>query len=95
MVEILYKLKNKNFKKNQIYNICSNRPIHIKKLIKYLINKTKYKKIKNVKHINYEVLKTHGKNDKILKKINFKRFSDFYSNVDTTINWYNNYHHLI
>ena len=95
VVEILYKLKNKNFKKNQIYNICSNRPIHIKKLIKYLVNKTKHKKIKNVKHVNYEVLKTHGINDKILKTINFQRFSDFYLNVDATIKWYKNYHHLI
>tara|TARA_Y100000741_G_C18253223_1_gene557986 strand:- start:155 stop:1111 length:957 start_codon:yes stop_codon:yes gene_type:complete len=95
VVEILFELKDKKFKKNEIYNICSNRPIHIKKLIKYLINKTKYKNITNVKHINYEVFKTHGKNNKILKIIKYKKFSDFYSNVDSTIKWYKDFHHLI
>lgn len=95
VVEILFKLKDKKFKKNEIYNICSNRPIHIKKLIRYLINKTEYKKIKNIEHNNYEVFKTHGKNNKILKIVNFKKFSDFYTNVDKTIEWYKNYNHLI
>ena len=94
VVEILYKLKNKKFKNNQIYNICSNKPIHVKKLISYLIKKTEYKKIKNVKHNNYEVFKTHGHNKKILKIIDFKKFSDFYSNVDATIDWYKDYNHL-
>ena len=95
VVDILDKLKDKKFRVNQIYNICSNRPIHIKKLINYLIKKTKFKKLKNVKHNNYEVFKTHGHNKKILKIIDFKKFSDFYSNVDATIDWYKNYNHLI
>ena len=95
VVEILYKLKNKKFKNNQIYNICSNKPIHVKKLISYLIKKTEYKKIKNVKHNNYEVFKTHGKNTKILKLINNVKFSDFYTKIDTTIKWYEDYNYLI
>ena len=95
VVDILDKIKNKKFYSNQIYNICTNRPIKIKKLINYLIKKTKFKKIKNVKHNNIEVIKTHGHNKKILKIINFKKFSDFYSNVDTTIDWYKEYNHLI
>ena len=95
VVDILDKIKDKKFRFNQIYNICSNRPIHIKKLINYLIKKTNFKKLKNVKHNNYEVFKTHGHNKKILKIIDFKKFSDFYSNVDATIEWYKNYNHLI
>ena len=95
VVDILMKLKDKKFNSNQIYNICSNRPIHIKKLIKYLIKKTNFHNLKNVKHNNYEVFKTHGLNKKILNTIDFKKFSDFYTNVDSTIDWYKKYNHLI
>jgi UDP-glucuronate 4-epimerase len=95
VVEILSMLKNKKFKKNQIYNICSNRPIHIKKLVNYLIKKTHNKKIKNVKHNSYEAFKTHGQNNKILKTVSFKKFSDFYTTVDATLKWYKEYNHLI
>ena len=95
VVEILFKLKDVKFKKNQIFNICSNKPIHIKKLMSYLINKTKYKNITNVKHNNYEVFKTHGKNNKILKTVKFKKFSEFYKNVDVTIDWYKYYNNLL
>ena len=95
IVEVLSMLKNKKFKKNQIYNICSNRPIHIKKLVNYLIKKTHNKKIKNVKHNSYEAFKTHGQNNKILKTVSFKKFSDFYTTVDATLKWYKEYNHLI
>ena len=92
---ILVKLLNKKFSNKEIFNICSNNPIYIKHLIKYLKQYSNFKNIKNVKHNNYEVFKTHGKNNKILKIVNFKKFSDFYSNVDATIKWYKDYHHLI
>ena len=46
VVEILEKLMNKKFKKFEIYNICSNRPIHIKELLKYLIKKQILRKLK-------------------------------------------------
>ena len=95
VVEILEKLINKKFKKFEIYNICSNRPIHIKELLKYLIKKTNFEKIKNKKHNKIEAFKTHGQNKKILKKINFNKFSDFYNSVDKTIGWYDQYNYLI
>ncbi len=95
VVEILNKLMTRNFKKNEIYNICSNRPIHIKKLLAYLIKKTNYRKIKNVKHSEIEVYKTHGQNKKILRHTKFKIFSDFYNSVEKTINWYEKYKDLI
>ena len=95
VVEILEKLMNKKFKKFEIYNICSNRPIHIKELLKYLIKKTNFEKIKNKKHNKIEAFKTHGQNKKILKKINFNKFSDFYNSVDKTIGWYDQYNYLI
>tara|TARA_B110000238_G_C16081436_1_gene419642 strand:- start:134 stop:1090 length:957 start_codon:yes stop_codon:yes gene_type:complete len=95
VVNILYKLKSKKINSNKIYNICSNRPIFIKNLINFLIKKTNFDKIYNVKHDDIEAFKTHGKNSVIIKKTGFKKFSDFYKSVDTTINWYKKYKYLI
>ena len=85
----------KDFKKNIILNICSNKPIFIKELMKYLIKKTKFNKIKNTKKNNYEVIKTHGKNTELLKITKFKQFSNFYNSVDKTVEWFKKYNHLI
>ena len=95
VVENLSILLKKNYKKNLILNICSNRPVYIRNLIKHLSYKTNFKKIKNIKKNNYEVLKTHGENKALLKVTKFKNFSNFYKSVDNTIEWFNKYHNLI
>ena len=95
VTKILTKLINKKFKKNEVYNICSNRPILIKNLISYLNEKTGFNKIKNINVNNIEVFKTHGKNLKLKNKINFSNYSNFHKNVDKTINWFKKYNHLI
>jgi len=95
VIKILTKLMNKNFTDNEIYNVCSNKPILIKNLVSYLQKKTKFNKIKNVSSNKLEVLKTHGKNLKLKKKIKFSNYSNFYSNVDKTIEWYQKYSYLI
>ena len=95
VTDILCRLINKNFKKNEIYNVCSNRPILIKNLISYLNEKTGYNKIKNVSGNNLEVFKTHGKNSKIRRKVNFSKYSNFNKSVDSTIKWFKKYNHLI
>jgi len=95
VTKILSKLIRKKFKKNEIYNICSNRPILIKNLISYLNKKTGFNKIKNVDLNNLEVFKTHGKNMKLKRKINFSKYSNFNKNVDKTIKWFKKYNHLI
>ena len=95
VVENLLILLKKNYKKNLILNICSSRPVYIRNLIKYLSYKTNFKKIKNIKKNNYEVLKTHGENKALLKVTKFKNFSNFYTSVDNTIEWFNKYHNLI
>ena len=95
VVENLLKLLNKKFKKNLILNVCSNRPVYIKDLIKYLSKKSQFFKIKNVKKNNFEVLKTHGKNKKLIEITKFKKFSNFYESVDKTIAWFDKYYHLI
>ena len=95
VTKILSKLIRKKFKENEIYNICSNRPILIKNLISYLNEKTGFNKIKNVDLNNLEVFKTHGKNIKLKRKINFSKYSNFNRNVDKTIKWFKKYNHLI
>ena len=95
VTKILSKLIRKKFKDNEIYNICSNRPILIKNLISYLNEKTGFNKIKNVDLNNLEVFKTHGKNMKLKRKINFSKYSNFNKNVDKTIKWFKKYNHLI
>lgn len=95
VVENLVILLNKNYKKNLILNVCSNHPVYIKNLIKYLSKKANFSNIKNVEKNNYEVLKTHGKNKQLLNITKFKKFSNFYNSVDNTINWFNKYYNLI
>ena len=95
VTKILSKLIKKKFKENEIYNICSNRPILIKNLVSYLNEKTGFNKIKNVDLNNLEVFKTHGKNIKLKRKINFSKYSNFNKNVDKTIKWFKKYNHLI
>ena len=95
VVENLERLLFRKYKNNLILNICSNKPIYIKNLISYLCNKSKFYKIKNIKKNKIEAEKTHGENKNLKKLTKFKKFSDFYSSVDKTINWYTKYNKLI
>ncbi len=95
VTKICEKLLSQKFKKNMIFNICSNKPIHILKVVKYLSKKNNYSKILNLGNNNFEVLKTHGKNSAIKKFTNFKKFSNFFSNIDKVINWYWKYNKII
>ncbi len=55
----------------------------------------KNKKINIIGLDNLNIFYSIKLKKKILKIIDFKKFSDFYSNVDANINWYKNYNHLI
>ncbi len=95
VTNILVKLLNKNFTNKEIFNICSNNPIYIKDLIKYLKEYSNFTKVKNVSLNKFEVYKTHGKNNKINKFLNYKKYSKFYECVDKTIKWYEKYGKLL
>tara|TARA_Y100000590_G_scaffold409584_1_gene501891 strand:+ start:59 stop:1015 length:957 start_codon:yes stop_codon:yes gene_type:complete len=84
---ILEKLLFKNNKKHLIFNICSNNPKNILKIVK----KFNIKKNLNIKFINQhkaDVLKTHGNNAKIKKFLEIKNFSTFDSAFEKTFKWY-------
>ena len=91
VVEILYRLSLKKInKKFDIFNICSNNPQFIKKVIKYFINSISHLKIKNISKNNLDVFKTHGDNKKIISLTNFKNFTIFNKGFKNTCKWYKN-----
>ena len=89
------RMMNKKFKSYEIFNICSNNPVNIKKVVSYLYNKIKFNKIKIIKDNKYEVLKTHGSNYKINKFVNYKKYSNLYMKIDKIIEWYKKNYRLI
>ena len=90
--EILFKLIKKNIKnKNIIFNICSNNPIKITKVLN-LIDKFTYKKAKIIKREfqSADVYKTHGDNSLIKKTVKFKKFTKIEKGIINTVNWFKN-----
>jgi len=93
VVEILIKLLGAKIKNNnEVYNICSSKPIPLMKMVNILnILTNKKAKIKKVKLQMADVIKTHGNNSKILKIIKKDKFLDLYTGLKNTVNWYKNY----
>ncbi len=93
--KILYKLMNSKISIDKnIINICSNNPINIIKIVKYI---EKYSKKINIQKRNIQladVLKTHGSNYKIVKKKLIKKFTNFDEGIKSTIQWYKKYHKI-
>ena len=92
VVEILYLLMNKKTAKlYDIYNICSNNPQNIKKLITYFQKNLSTLKILKIPKNKLDVFKTHGDNRKIIKFLKFKKFSKFETALKQTFQWYKKY----
>jgi len=90
VVNIVFSLiKKKIFNRFQIFNICSNNPVDINKLVKFI---SKYLNIKpNIikkKRNKIEVLKTHGDNKKILKFLKIKLKKNIFLELPGIIHWY-------
>ncbi len=89
MVEKL--LKKRNFNKFQVFNICSNNPIKLSKILKIFANLSKSKKNKFVVYQKFQsgdVLKTHGSNVKILNVIKKYKRTNIENGVVKTFNWF-------
>lgn len=85
---ILEKLCIKKIKKSYIFNVCSNRPIFIKTLVK-IIEKFKGKlKIKIIPKNKADVYKTHGDNKKIMKFLKIRKLSNFKEELNKTLKWF-------
>ena len=86
--KILLKLINKKDFKYKVYNICSSKPVFIKKAVKQFVNITGYNLIKNIKKNKLDVYKTFGDNNKIRKLSKFRKFTKFEKGLRNTIKWY-------
>lgn len=85
VVEILTKLLSIKIKKNKVYNICSNNPLNVNKILNKL-NKLYGKPIiEHKKRLSIEVLKTHGSNTKIKRAVNFKKFTSIDYGVENLV----------
>ena len=86
---IINLIKKKINRKFQIFNICSNNPIDLNKLVKFISNFLNIKpKIIKKKRNSIEVLKTHGDNKKILSFLKIKLRKNIFFELPTIIDWY-------
>ena len=90
--EIMYKLlKRRTNKTHQVFNICSNRPIKITKVLKFInSNFNKKPKIYKRKFQLADVKKTHGSNSKIKNYIGKKKYTNIKIALNNTSKWYKN-----
>lgn len=86
VINILIKLMRvKLSKKYQILNVCSSRPIYLKKFIKISEKFSKKINIINVPAHPADVYKTHGSNKKLLKLIKSIKFTKLETAIKNTI----------
>ena len=86
---IIEKLLRKKTNKNEVFNICSNKPENILQITK-LFQKKNTLVVKQIKKHKADILKTHGDNSKIKKKLGLKNFSKFRENIFKLFEWYKN-----
>ena len=95
VVKILNKIIFIKFDGSDILNICSNTPISVKKVLKFIDINYGKPKIKHQKKLNVEVLKTHGSNAKLIRLLNFKKFTKIDRGMENLIMWAKNNINLI
>jgi len=84
---IIEKLLRKKTNKNEVFNICSNKPENILQIAK-IFQKKNMLIVKQTKKHKADILKTHGDNSKIKKLSGFKNFSEFRENIFRLFEWY-------
>jgi UDP-glucuronate 4-epimerase len=86
--------KRKSLNKFDIFNICSNKPINLGRVIAFM-SKNKIKpKVKKVGLQQADIYKTHGNNSKIIRFTKFKKFTNLEYGLSQTLLWYKQYHRL-
>jgi len=88
-------IKKNKFRGHKIFNICSNKPIKITKVIN-LINQITKKNPKFYKTSlqKADVIKTHGSNTKICNFTGFKEFTNLKYGLTKTIDWFKKYNKI-
>ncbi len=90
IMELLLK-NHKKLNENDVYNICSNNPINLIKIINFMKKNGINPKIKKISLQKADILKTHGDNKKILNITNHKNFLKWQEGIKKTISWYRNF----
>lgn len=76
---------------HNVFNICSNKPIKITKIINFFNKKYGNIKIKNILRNKLDVKNTHGSNKTVKKFISFNEFTDYKSGIINSYEWYKKY----
>ena len=87
VIAILRKLFKKNFKRHEVYNISSNKPVNINTIIKNFKKNWKFK-LKYRPIVSADIVKTHSLKKKILNKISHKKFEDINNGIQKSLTWY-------
>ena len=88
-ISMINKICKKNLnKKHSIFNICSNRPISLKKIVNIFKNNFKKIKFRLRKHQPGDVYTTHGSNNKLKKIIGRISITPINKSLIQTMNWY-------
>ncbi len=85
---ILIELRKKNIQKNDIYNVCSNNPIGLKKILNFFQKISPKTKIIKREFQKSDVYKTHGSNKSIIEKTKYKQFENVNKALQKTHDWY-------
>ena len=92
VIEILKKMIFKKYDNDhEIFNICSNNPQSVKKILGKLDKIYGKPKIKHQKRLSIEVIKTHGSNKKVIKFLDFKKFTDINDGILRLVLWSKKY----
>ena len=75
-------------KRNLIFNICSNNPIQIKKIVNFFQRNIGIVKIKKIKKNKLDVKNTHGSNAVVKMFTKFKKFTNYKEGILNTYKWY-------
>ena len=96
-VELTYrsviKIPNSSTAPWKIYNICSSRPVHLKRFIQVICKKLNKEKVlfKNIKMQQGDVIKTHGSNKVTIKDLRYKPRFNITNGIENFVKWYLEY----
>jgi len=88
VISIILKLSKKNILSHEVFNICSNNPLHLKKIINFFRENNIKPKITLRGLQASDIIKTHGENRLILKKIKNIKFTQTEVALKNTLEWY-------
>jgi UDP-glucuronate 4-epimerase len=88
VVSIITKLSKKNITNHEVFNICSNNPLHLNKIINFYKKNNIRPKIILRGLQESDIIKTHGDNRLIAKKIKEIKFTKIELALKNTLQWY-------